>query len=108
MKKWIVLFALLVPSAASAKYASFICTFSNGQSVEVIARDGNVAVDFDKKGDCQKAFGKVDGDMLIITEIVAGGRFILVWNTNTHEAYSITDHNRTGKRVENHAFCYWS
>ena len=107
MRKWIVLLALMVPSVGNAKYLSFACTFANGQSVEVIARDGNIAVDFDKKGDWQKAFGRVEGSMVTITEIVAGGRFVLAWNTNSNEAYAITDHNRTGKRVENHAFCYW-
>lgn len=72
MRKWIVLLALMVPSVGNAKYLSFACTFANGQSVEVIARDGNIAVDFDKKGDWQKAFGRVEGSMVTITEIVAG------------------------------------
>jgi hypothetical protein len=106
MFKYALAISLLV-TQAFGKASNFYCTFANGQTLEGWAKDGDIVLDFDGKGDWQKAFGKVQGDTVLITEIVAGGRFVLAWNMNTHEAYAITNHNRTGKQVENHAYCSW-
>lgn len=99
--------ALLLVNPAQAKTISFGCTVANGESIIGYANNGDIVLDFNNKGNWQKAFGKVEGSMVTVTQIVAGGRFILAWNTRSNEAYVITDHNRTGERVENHAFCYW-
>lgn len=107
MLRWVALLLLLcLPAQASSKI-HFFCTIASGETVDIWAQDGNVVVDFDSKGDWQKAFGKVDGNMVTITEIVAGGMFVLAWDTRTHEAYAITQHNKTGRKVENHAYCSW-
>ena len=109
MKRFLIplLLAASPLSAAPNKPSHFFCTFANGQKLEGLALNGEIMLDFDGNGSWQSAFGKVDGNMVTITEIVSGGRFVLAWNVDTHEAYAITDHNRTGKRVENHAYCWW-
>lgn len=108
MWKWLLLFfALVFPVASQSATVQYRCTTANGETIDVFARDGNVVVDFNDKGDWQKAFGKVDGKMVSVIVIVAGGRFIMSWDTKSHAAYVITDHNNTGKRVEDHAYCSW-
>ena len=108
MRKWaFILLILSSPAVAASKPSHFFCTFANGQTLEGWAKDGDIVLDFDGKGDWQKAFGKVDNNMAVITEIVSGGMFTLAWNLNNHEAYAVTHHNSSGRKVENHAFCSW-
>lgn len=109
MRRALIALGLCVATSAYAgdKTSSFGCTIANGETLIGYARNGDIVLDFNNKGNWNKAFGKVEGSMVIITEIVAAGRFILAWNTKSNEAYVITQHNRTGEKVENHAFCYW-
>lgn len=102
-----VLLCLASTTIQAKSGISFGCTIANGETLIGYARNGDIVLDFNNKGNWNKAFGKVEGSMVIITEIVAAGRFILAWNTKSNEAYVITQHNRTGEKVENHAFCYW-
>jgi hypothetical protein len=107
LKRVLILTLLATPAVATNKPSHFGCTFANGQTLEGWAKDGDIMLDFDNNGNWQKAFGRIENNMAIITEIVSGGMFTLAWNLNNHEAYAVTHHNSSGRKVENHAFCSW-
>ena len=107
LKRVLILTLLATPAVATSKPSHFGCTFANGQTLEGWAKDGDIMLDFDNKGNWQKAFGRIENNMAIITEIVSGGMFTLAWNLNSHEAYGVTHHNSSGRNVEGHAFCSW-
>jgi hypothetical protein len=105
MWKYIIVL-LMLSTSVMAKPSNFFCRFDNGQSVEGWAKDGDIMLDFDGKGDWNKAYGRIDGKFAIITEIVSGGMFTLTWEYEKHSAYGITKHNN-GRTTEGNAYCSW-
>ena len=102
----IALALCLFASPAFADASKFFCRFDNGQYLDGWAKDGEILLDFDNRRNWQKAFGKVEGNHVVITEIVSGGMFVLVWEWGKHSAYGLTKHN-DGRTTQGNAYCSW-
>lgn len=54
-----------------------------------------------------EAFGKVEGDMVVVTQILPNGVIIFAWDTSTNAAHVVMKNDRTGERTEARARCWF-
>lgn len=106
MKKFLALCALLIATPAIAKPVYTECVFADGSDFYIAAANGTVAVKWGKNADWNQAFARVDGVMVVITQLGANGVIVIGWNMDTKAAYVVMKDDRNGKTTESHARCW--
>lgn len=101
-----LLSALLFSAAALAKPANTECVASDGTPFYMVANKGKVMVQWEN-GDWNQAFAKVEGDMVIVTQLAPNGVIVIAWNTKTNAAYVVMKNDKTGARDESRARCWF-
>lgn len=91
-------------NASSAEITKASCVVEDGSQVSIMARNGNVAVNWAGE-DWQRAFGKVEGNDVIVTTLGNNGVVVLVWNIKTNAAGIAIKNDTTGKVSEYRARC---
>ena len=105
--KWVLILAgLLLAAPAAAKPANTECVASDGTRFYMVANDGQVMIQWEG-GDWNEAFGKVEGKMVTVTQIAPYGMIVIAWNVDTNAAYVILKNDKTGKRLEKNARCWF-
>ena len=102
---WMAL-ALLLAGPAAAKPANTECRVSDGTRIYIVAHKGDVMVQWDN-GDWNEAYSKVEGDIISVIQIAPNGMAVVSWDYRKNSAYVIIQNDRTGKRVEKHARCWF-
>ena len=106
MRKIAMIAAMLVAAPATAKTVNFDCVTQDGSQFYVSTTNRNVAVRWGN-GQWQQAFGRIDGEVVIITQIAPNGVIVVSWDTGTNAAYVIMKNDRTGAKDETHARCWF-
>lgn len=106
MRVLTMLIALLLAAPVWAKPARTECVADDGSSFYMVAADGDVRVRWED-GDWNKAFAKVDKSMVLVTQLAPNGVIVIAWNTDTNAAYVVMKNDRTGKKTEFHARCWF-
>jgi hypothetical protein len=106
MRKIIALIAALVAAPASAKSINTECVTQDGTRMYMSASKGSVMVRWDGTG-WNEAFGKVEDDMVIVTQLAPNGVIVIAWDTRTNAAHVVMKNDRTGERTESRARCWF-
>jgi len=107
MIKKLALIAPLLITSVEAKPAYVDCVVQDGSRFYMAAVNGSVAIKWGDDGSWEQAFGKVDGSMVVITQLGEHGVVVVAWQTQNNSAYIVIKDDRTGKRSEYRARC-WS
>lgn len=105
--RWIVMAALLfVAAPAWAKPANTECVTADGTKFYMVANKGDVMIQWGN-GDWNTAFAKVEGDMVVVTQLAPNGVIVVAWDTRTNSAYVVLKNDRTGRSDESRARCWF-
>ncbi len=104
---WIALVCgVLFAAAAFAKPANTECVTADGTPFYMVASKGKVMVQWDR-GNWNEAFAKVEGDMVVVTQLAPNGVIVIAWDTRTNAAYIVMKNDKTGARDESRARCWF-
>ena len=106
MKYVIGLIACLTTGSAMAKPANTECVTADGTSFYMVANKGKVMVQWERS-DWHEAFAKVEGDMVVVTQLAPNGVIVIAWDTRTNAAYIVMKNDKTGARDESRARCWF-
>lgn len=107
MKKILSLCALIFATPVVAKPAYTECVFADGSDFYMAASNGTVAVKWGRDGNWVEAFARVEGPMITVTQLGANGVIVVAWNSETNAAYVVMKDDRTGKKSEFRARCWF-
>jgi opacity protein-like surface antigen len=106
MRKILILLLLLVASPAMAKPANTECVSADGTRFYMVASKGQVMVQWER-GDWNEAFADVEGNMITVTQLAPYGVIVIAWDVKTNSAYVVMKNDKTGKRHETRARCWF-
>jgi hypothetical protein len=106
MRKVITLAAMLVAAPAMAKPANTECVSADGTRFYMVASKGQVMVQWER-GDWNEAFADVEGNMITVTQLAPYGVIVIAWDVKTNSAYVVMKNDKTGKRHETRARCWF-
>lgn len=107
MRKVIALVAALVAAPALAKPAETECVLDDGSRFYMLASKGTVVVKWGSDGDWHNAFGELKNDVLVITQIAPYGVIVIGWEYKNNSAFVVMKNDKTGKRNEYNARCWF-
>lgn len=102
----IVAGALVLAATAFAKPANTECRVSDGSRIFIVASNGNVMIQWDN-GDWHEAYANVEGNIISVIQIAPNGMAVVSWNYKDNTAYVIIKNEKTGKRLEKNARCWF-
>lgn len=102
----IALCATLATAPAYARATNSECVTQDGSRFFMSASKGGVMVRWEGTT-WYEAFGKVEGDMVVVTQILPNGVIIFAWDTSTNAAHVVMKNDRTGERTEARARCWF-
>lgn len=97
---------LVLAATAWAKPANTECRVSDGTQIYIVANNGNVMIQWDN-GEWNEAYSKVEGDVISVIQIAPNGMAVVSWNYKDNSAYVVIKNDKTGKRLEKHARCWF-
>jgi hypothetical protein len=97
---------LICATAAYAKPANTECVASDGSRFFMVASNGKVMIQWED-GNWNDAFAKVEDKMVMVTQIAPNGVIVVAWNTVTNAAYVVMKNDKTGRKDEYHARCWF-
>ncbi len=106
MRKIMVLAAALIAAPAMAKPANTECVAADGTRFYMVASKGQVMVQWER-GDWSEAFAEVEGNMITVTQLAPHGVIVIAWDVKTNSAYVVMKNDKTGKRHETRARCWF-
>lgn len=106
MRVLTLLMGLLMTGAAWAKPANTECRVSDGSRIFIVANNGDVMIQWDN-GEWREAYANVEGDIISVVQIAPNGMAVVSWNYKDNTAYVIVKNEKTGKRLEKHARCWF-
>ena len=106
MIRLVAVLFLFMAAPAMAKSINTECVMQDGTRMYMSASKGSVMVRWDGTG-WNEAFGKVEDDMVIVTQLAPNGVIVIAWDTRTNAAHVVMKNDRTGERTESRARCWF-